>query len=65
MLVVADTTPINDLVLIGQVTILAALYKQVVIPSAVATELRHRSCRGGPRPAALAIPDDAPGGMPG
>ena len=30
MLVVADTTPINDLVLIGQVTILAALYEQVV-----------------------------------
>ena len=41
MLVVADTTPINYLVLIGQVTILAALYEQVVIPSAVATELRH------------------------
>jgi predicted nucleic acid-binding protein len=41
MLVVADTTPINYLVLIGQIDLLASLYEQVVIPSAVATELRH------------------------
>jgi predicted nucleic acid-binding protein len=41
MLVVADTTPLNYLVLIGQVTVLASLYEQVVIPNAVATELRH------------------------
>jgi len=41
MLVVADTTPINYLVLIAQIDILAALYTQVVIPSAVAAELQH------------------------
>jgi predicted nucleic acid-binding protein len=41
MLVVADTTPINYLVLIAQIDILASLYAQVVIPSAVAAELRH------------------------
>ena len=41
MLVVADTTPINYLVLIGQIDLLASLYEQVVIPSAVAAELRH------------------------
>jgi predicted nucleic acid-binding protein len=41
MLVVADTTPINYLVLIAQIDVLASLYEQVVIPSAVATELRH------------------------
>jgi predicted nucleic acid-binding protein len=41
MLVVADTTPINYLVLIAQIDIRAALYTQVVIPSAVALELRH------------------------
>jgi predicted nucleic acid-binding protein len=41
MLVVADTTPINYLVLIAQIDILAVLYTQVVIPSAVAAELQH------------------------
>ena len=41
MRVVADTTPLNYLILIGHVDILASLYAQVVIPYAVATELRH------------------------
>ena len=41
MLVVADTTPLNYLVLIAQIDILAVLYTQVVIPSAVAAELQH------------------------
>lgn len=41
MLVVADTTPLNYLVLIAQVDLLASLYAQVVIPSAVAVELQH------------------------
>jgi predicted nucleic acid-binding protein len=39
MLVVADTTPINYLILIGQVEILPSLFERVVIPQAVATEL--------------------------
>ena len=41
MLVVADTTPINYLVLITQIDILASLYEEVVVPGAVAAELRH------------------------
>ena len=41
MLVVADTTPINYLLLLGHVDILPALFERVVIPQAVATELRH------------------------
>jgi predicted nucleic acid-binding protein len=41
MLVVADTTPLNYLILIEYIAILAPLYERVVIPSAVATELRH------------------------
>jgi predicted nucleic acid-binding protein len=41
MLVVADTTPLNYLILIEHIAILAPLYERVVIPSAVATELRH------------------------
>jgi len=43
MLVVADTTPLNYLILIGHVGILAPLYGQVVIPQAVATELQHQN----------------------
>jgi predicted nucleic acid-binding protein len=41
MLVVADTTPLNYLILIGHIDILAPLYGQVIIPQAVAAELRH------------------------
>ncbi len=39
MLVVADTTPINYLVLIGEIEILPSLYPQVWIPSEVHAEL--------------------------
>ena len=42
MLVVADMTPINYLILIGQVDMLLSLYTQVVTPRAVATELQPR-----------------------
>ena len=41
MRVVADTTPINYLILLGHVDLLPALFEQVVIPQAVATELQH------------------------
>ncbi len=41
MLVVADTTPVNYLILIGQIDRLLSLYEQVILPQAVATELRH------------------------
>ena len=41
MLVVADTSPLNYLVLIGQEAILPALYQRVVIPPAVLADLRQ------------------------
>ena len=39
MLVVADTSPINYLVLLQQETLLPILYERVVIPPAVSEEL--------------------------
>lgn len=39
--VVADTTPLNYLVLIGQVEVLHLLFGEVMIPEAVLAELRH------------------------
>lgn len=43
MIVVADTTPVNYLILIGEIDVLAKLYGRVVIPEAVREELT-RSC---------------------
>ena len=40
MIVVGDTSPLNYLVLIGQVDVLPALFSRVAIPEAVAHELR-------------------------
>jgi predicted nucleic acid-binding protein len=39
MIVVADTTPVNYLILIGEIRLLSALYGRVLIPPAVAAEL--------------------------
>jgi predicted nucleic acid-binding protein len=39
--VVADTTPLNYLILIDQVELLRELFCKVMIPEAVLTELRH------------------------
>jgi predicted nucleic acid-binding protein len=39
MIVIADTTPLNYLILIGEVDVLARLYGRVVIPPAVHQEL--------------------------
>lgn len=39
MIVVSDTSPLNYLVLIGQIDLLPRLYEQVVIPRAVFSEL--------------------------
>lgn len=39
MIVVADTSPINYLLLIGHIDLLPRLYQRVIIPSAVAVEL--------------------------
>lgn len=41
MVVVADTSPINYLVLIGQIEILPHLYLRVLVPPAVIEELAH------------------------
>lgn len=41
MVVVADTSPINYLVLIAQIELLGGLYSRVLIPPAVLAELRH------------------------
>ena len=41
MIVIADTTPINYLVLIGKVDILPVLYGRILIPEAVCEELQH------------------------
>jgi predicted nucleic acid-binding protein len=40
MLIVADTSPLNYLVLIGRVELLRELYGRVTIPEAVLTELQ-------------------------
>src|SRR2546429_6010030 len=41
MVVVADTSPINYLVLIDQIGILPQLYTRILIPPAVLEELKH------------------------
>jgi predicted nucleic acid-binding protein len=41
MVVVADTSPINYLILIGQIDLLKQLYARILIPPAVLTELKH------------------------
>jgi predicted nucleic acid-binding protein len=41
MTVVADTTPLNYLVLIDEIDLLPALFENVLIPQAVFDELRH------------------------
>lgn len=40
MIVIADTGPLNYLVLIGEVEVLPALYTCVIVPEAVVKELR-------------------------
>jgi predicted nucleic acid-binding protein len=39
--VVADTTPLNYLILIGRMEVLGSLFGEVLIPEAVLAELRH------------------------
>lgn len=42
MIVIADTSPLNYLVLIGEAEMLRRLYGRVVIPEAVLRELQNR-----------------------
>jgi predicted nucleic acid-binding protein len=41
MIVVADTSPLNYLLLVGTVDILPALFDRVVVPPAVVVEMQH------------------------
>lgn len=41
MIVISDTSPINYLILIGEIDILEKLLKRIVIPQAVFSELQH------------------------
>ena len=39
MIVVSDTSPINYLILIGQINLLPRLFQKIIIPQEVYTEL--------------------------
>jgi predicted nucleic acid-binding protein len=41
MIVVADTSPINYLILLDEIELLPALFERVLVPSAVLGELKH------------------------
>jgi predicted nucleic acid-binding protein len=41
MIVVADTSPLNYLILMGKADVLPAIYGRVLTPNAVLVELRH------------------------
>lgn len=41
MIVVCDTTPLNYLLLIGEVQLLPVLYERICIPAAVRREMQH------------------------
>ena len=41
-LVIADTGPINYLILIGHIDILPVLFQKVILPSIVRDELKHQ-----------------------
>jgi predicted nucleic acid-binding protein len=56
MIVVADTTPLNYLVLIGETELLSALYDKVSIPEEVHRELKHAKTPLAVRAWALSVP---------
>jgi predicted nucleic acid-binding protein len=41
MIVISDTSPINYLILIGEIDILEKLFRRIVVPQAVFNELQH------------------------
>ncbi len=57
MIVVADTSPLNYLIQIGCESLLPALYKRVVVPSAVLSELSHASAPQAIRKWLLDVPN--------
>jgi predicted nucleic acid-binding protein len=42
MIVIADTSPLNYLILIGEIEVLPALYHRVLVPPSVCEELKRR-----------------------
>ncbi|WP_292877148.1 hypothetical protein [Nostoc sp. NMS1] len=42
MIIVSNTSPINYLILIGQINLLPELFQQIIIPQAVYTELSDK-----------------------
>jgi predicted nucleic acid-binding protein len=42
MIVIADTSPLHYLILVGEVELLPKLFQQVLIPREVAEELSHK-----------------------
>ena len=56
MIVVADTSPLNYLVLIGEIEMLPALYEKVLIPQEVHTELLQPGAPPAVRQWAAALP---------
>lgn len=59
MIVVADTSPINYLILLGHVEILPEIYGEVLIPQAVYDELQDSDAPTEVRCVALSTPDMA------
>jgi predicted nucleic acid-binding protein len=47
MIVVADTSPLNYLVLLGHIEILAKIYAEIVVPRTVLDELQDSDAVGG------------------
>lgn len=43
MIVIADTGPINYLILIQEIQILPVLYGRILVPASVCDELKHRA----------------------
>ncbi|HEY0794737.1 MAG TPA: hypothetical protein VGD64_03040 [Acidisarcina sp.] len=71
MIVVADTTPLNYLILIDQIDLLPALYQRVLIPPEVYSELQRPGTPAGVRTWSSNLPSwcelrtlkDAPGAL--
>ena len=57
MVIVADTSPINYLVLVGHIGILPRLYNRVLIPPAVFDELTHPAAPSSVRDWTERLPD--------
>lgn len=56
-LVIADTGPVNYLILIGHIDLLPALFEKVILPSTVQNELASRKAPSAVRQWVAALPD--------